>query len=96
MLKIGNKIYPDVGTNAELERAAGMGLRARGGVTPPDAQHPDVPKLESILYEWATGRMPAKDVQKQFKEMGWSADLRRGRYEVEAVDPNGTYHYLKP
>lgn len=52
--------------------------------------------LENIVSEWAKGRMTAAQVQTEFKKSGWTADLRRGRYEVEAFDPDGNAHYLQP
>jgi phage-related minor tail protein len=52
--------------------------------------------LEDTVSEWAKGNMTAKEVQKVFKEKGWTTDLRKGRYGVEAYDPTGRHHILEP
>ncbi len=76
----------------EAEQMAGASVGARGGSTP----HPDFLTMENFVSEWAKGRMTAQQVQKEFKSRGWTADLRRGRYDVEAFDPTGKAHYLTP
>jgi hypothetical protein len=58
--------------------------------------HPQAQELENIVGRWAQGRMTAPEVQQEFKSRGWSVDLRRGRYDVEAFDPSGRVHYLAP
>lgn len=52
--------------------------------------------LDNVVTEWARGNMTAKEVQKAFKKEGWTVDLRRGRYDVEAFDPSGKSHYITP
>lgn len=52
--------------------------------------------LDNSLSSWAQGKSTAKEVQTIFKEHGWTVDLRRGRYDVEAFDPSGKAHYISP
>lgn len=52
--------------------------------------------LEGILTQYARGQLNSKQVQKAFKDKGWTVDLRRGRYDYEAFDPSGKAHYLQP
>jgi hypothetical protein len=75
----------------EAERLAGAGLSARGGAR---YQPPKV--IEDALTNYSRGTMKSDDVQKVFKEHGWSVDLRRGRYDFEAFDPSGKAHYIAP
>jgi hypothetical protein len=80
---------PEIG-GAEMDRAAGMGVTARGGQRqPPKA-------LEDVVYDWASGKATPGDVRSVFKDHGWKVDLRRGRYDVEAYDPDGNTFYIQP
>lgn len=53
-------------------------------------------ELDNAVTSWAQGKLQAKEVQKIFKDKGWTLDLRRGRYDVEAFDPSGKAHYIQP
>lgn len=53
-------------------------------------------ELNDAVTSWAQGKLTPKEVQKAFKDKGWSVDLRRGRYDVEAFDPSGKAHYITP
>lgn len=95
---------PEFG-GADVERAAGIGMTARGGSliggksTRSDlaGEGPQAPShLETALSDYARGNLTAKDVQRIFKQNGWQVDLRRGRYDFEAFDPSGRAYYITP
>lgn len=52
--------------------------------------------LNDVVSKWAQGKATAKDVQNEFKSRGWSVDLRKGRYDVEAFDPDGKQVFIQP
>lgn len=48
--------------------------------------------VENILYEWACGRISARECKKQLKERGYSIDLRRGHADtMELTDGKNLY-----
>lgn len=53
-------------------------------------------ELEKHLTTYAQGKMTATEVQKKFKDAGWSVNLRGKASEIEAFDPTGKAHYLVP
>lgn len=53
-----------------------------------------VKRLEDAMHEYAKGNIKSKDVQKVFKEEGWTVNLRGKRGEAEAFDPKGNQHWL--
>lgn len=86
-----------------LEGRASIGESAGGGLAPkPKARassrvEAEAPQhLQDAVSSWAQGKMKASEVQKLFKKEGWSLDLRKGRYDVEAFSPEGYSTYISP
>jgi len=90
---------------AEMERAAGMGLAARGGTAtqvggvdvsgigrPAPAQMIEQHRaqLEEATSQYAQGAMSLANLKKLFKSFGWTSDI--SGMSVEATAPDGTQH----
>lgn len=88
---------PELG-GAEMDRAAGMGMSARGGTgSAANANQRQAPiELENVVNQWAQGKAVPSDVRDAFTQRGWKVDLRKGRYDVEAYDPDGNVYYIQP
>jgi hypothetical protein len=93
------------GQLAEMDRAAGMGLAARGGptgtmqmpgVVPTQkltadavAQHKDF--IKENLNEVAQGNMTPDIFKRMLKQFGWEGDLETATFK----DPNGQTHRIE-
>jgi hypothetical protein len=93
------------GQLAEMDRAAGMGVAARGGMTgtmnvpaamPTQriasdaiAQHKDY--IKENLYEVAQGNMSPDIFKRMLKQFGWEGNTETGEYK----DPNGQTHRIE-
>lgn len=53
-------------------------------------------ELGDALTSYSKGTMKSQDVQKIFKERGWSVNMRKGNYDFEVVGPDGRYQYITP
>jgi hypothetical protein len=93
------------GQLAEMDRAAGMGVAARGGTTGTFqvpgvvpvarisndvvAQHKDY--LKDSLNQVAEGSMTPDALKKMMKQFGWEGNIDKGEF----IDPNGTPHRIE-
>jgi hypothetical protein len=93
------------GQLAEMDRAAGMGIAARGGPTGTMqvpgvvpvarisndviAQHKDY--LKDSLNQVAEGSMTPEALRRMMKQFGWQGDPDKGEF----LDPNGQPHRIE-
>jgi hypothetical protein len=76
---------------------AAFGLVPGARALRPAAKLADPPAvLQDALTSLARGEISSKQVKKIFQKEGWQVDLRRGRYEYEAFDPDGKEHFIAP
>ena len=66
------------------------------GVVEAQATGPSVElQMENLFYQFATGKLKAKDVHKQMPP-GYKANLRGKNRPVEVLTPSGEYIYIQP
>jgi hypothetical protein len=94
------------GQLAEMDRAAGMGLAARGGITgtmqvpaaavptqriASDAIAQHKDFIKDNLNEVAQGNMTPEIFKRMLKQFGWEGDMETATYK----DPNGGVHRIE-
>lgn len=90
-------IQPPIGPSAT--RPAETRSAVSGKVLRPERPREPVPyEIDQILSAYTQGRMSAAEVQKGFKDRGWSVDLRKGRNrpDIEVYSPDGTQYFVSP